>query len=211
LRTFWTFPTTSKCGWTIQGRSLARKVDVCRGWLPDSTLVPPIVKLVGMMPLGLGAPGTLPAILQGYAGVPPGKGESRSRYAWVEDALAVGQRFGRWPNAILEIDPTTGKVLRNKFDDFLFGTGSWPLRPFEKATLRLQTMAGITLRHWTDVMPNREALENGVLTQLGGCFVFDEGGRSVAFEWRDTGCCAIVSFHDMIRELLLTRQRAMSS
>jgi hypothetical protein len=123
----------------------------------------------------------------------------------------VGQRFGRWPNAILEIDPTTGKVLRNKFDDFLFGTGSWPLRPFEKATLRLQTKVGITVRHWPDVMPNREARENGVLTHLGGCFVFDECGRNVAFEWRDTGCCATVSFDDMIRELLLTLPRATSS
>jgi AhpC/TSA antioxidant enzyme len=187
--------------WVDNTGSLARKFNVSRGWLPDSKVVPPLLKLVGMMPWGMGAPGTLPSIVQGYVGVPPDRYVSRQHYAWVEDAFSVGQRHGRWPDSILVLDPTTGEVLHNKFDDFGFGTGSWPLRPFEKATLRLQSMVGITLRHWSDVMPNPEALDSGVLTQLGGCVVFDEYGRHVSFEWRDTGCCATVNFAEMIREL----------
>jgi hypothetical protein len=195
--------------WVDNTGSLARRFNVSRGWLPDAASVPPWVKLAGMMPWGLGAPETFGAILEGYAGVHPGSGGSRAdleerrrRYSWIQDAFAVGQRHGRWPDSIVDVDPTTGQVLRSKFDDFWFGTGpSWPLRPLEKATLRLQTMLGITLRHWGDVMPDSEALRHGVLTQLGGCAVFCDGGRRSVFEHRDAGCCATVDFEDMIRAL----------
>jgi hypothetical protein len=45
---------------------------------------------------------------------------------------------------------------------------SWPRRPFEQATLRLQSMLGISIAKWQELAPDEEALEAGVLTQLGG-------------------------------------------
>lgn len=180
--------------WVDNTGGLARRFNVFRGWLPelDNSGLYPAVKLLGMMPWGLGAPGTWDAIVGAYAGSPT------ESHPWVPDALAVGQIQGRWPDSILTLSDETRAVVHNKFDDFWW-TGEWPLRPFEKATLRLQTLLGITLKHWDVVMPNAEAWRHGVLTQLGGCLVVDDG-RPI-YEWRDTGCCAIANFEHMIRAL----------
>ena len=44
---------------------------------------------------GLGAGGTLPAVITGYFGNP--WGESR----WIAGALAQGRRAGRWPGEVI--------------------------------------------------------------------------------------------------------------
>jgi hypothetical protein len=62
------------------------------------------------MGIGLGPPWmTLPAVLQGYFGLPSGKRD------WIEASLKQGQIAGRWP-AVLEL-AEDGSIIKNKFDD----------------------------------------------------------------------------------------------
>lgn len=176
--------------WVDNTGDMARQFNVSRGWLPDVS-IHPFLKLLGMMPWGLGAPGTLAAILEGYTG------SSSKQKPWIQDALAIGQAKGRWPDSILDIDDD-GSIIRNKFDDFV-AVGWWPLRPFESATLRLQSLFGISLSNWDITMPDKEAMQCGVLTQLGGCVVVKDSVP--IFEWRDDGCCAILDFEFLLQEL----------
>merc|ERR1711966_573549 len=85
-----------------------REFGVGRGWLPENEDVNPFLKLFGML-WGLGAWATLPAVIGGYIGNP------FVAQPWIEDALAVGQRKGRWPDNALEISSTDGAVVTNKF------------------------------------------------------------------------------------------------
>jgi hypothetical protein len=167
-----------------------KKWGVNRGWLQDDEDVNPFLKLFGML-FGLGAWATLPAVIGGYIGNP------FVPQPWIEDALAVGQKKGRWPDNALEIRED-GRIL-NKFDE-LPVVGSWPRRPLELATLRLQSMIGISLKNWKELAPDEEALEAGVLTQLGGCIVVDSDGETL-YEWKDPGICAVANFEDMIKKL----------
>lgn len=164
---------------------------------------------------GLGAWATLPAVIGGYIGNP------FKPQRWIEDALAVGQKKGRWPDNALEIDQESGTIVTNKFSE-LPVVGEWPRRPLELATLRcdiyiqciltslkriadhfhvrLQNMVDISIKNWKDLAPDEEALQNGVLTQLGGCIVIDKDG-STLFEWRDPGICAVANFEDILEAL----------
>jgi hypothetical protein len=166
-----------------------KKFGVGRGWLPENQDVNPFLKLFGML-WGLGAWATLPAVIGGYIGNP------FVPQPWIEDALAVGQKKGRWPSNALEI--SDDGAVTNKFDE-LPVVGSWPRRPLELATLRLQSMIGISLKNWKDLAPDDQALNAGVLTQLGGCIVV-ENGKNI-FEWKDPGICAVVNFESMIEKL----------
>lgn len=166
-----------------------KKFGVERGWMPDNKDVNPFLKLFGML-WGLGAWATLPAVIGGYIGNP------FVPQSWIEDALAVGQKKGRWPDTALEVDGDG--TIKNKFDELPL-VGTWPRRPLELATLRLQSMLGISLKNWKELAPDQEALEAGVLTQLGGCIVVENG--ETIFEWRDPGICAVVSFESMIKKL----------
>jgi len=140
---------------------------------------------------GLGAWATLPAVIGGYIGNP------FRPQRWIEDALAVGQRKGRWPDNALELD-SDGAIAVNKFSE-LPVVGEWPRRPLELATLRLQNMLDISIKNWKALAPDEEALKAGVLTQLGGCIVV-EGGK-VLYEWRDPGICAVANFEEMLEKL----------
>ena len=51
-------------------------------------------------------------------------------------------------------------VLGNKFDDLPL---DWGVRPFELATLRLQTLKDVQLAHYDDLKP----ADDRCLTQLG--------------------------------------------
>ena len=168
----------------------AREWGVERGWLPNNEDVNPFLKLFGML-WGLGAWATLPAVIGGYIGNP------FVPQPWIEDALAVGQKKGRWPDNALEI--SSDGTISNKFSE-LPVVGEWPRRPLELATLRLQSMMGISLAKWSDLAPDEEALDAGVLTQLGGCIVVDSSGETV-YEWKDPGICAVANFEDMIKKL----------
>lgn len=175
----------------VDNKGLAgKKFGVNKGWLEDNEDVNPFIKLFGML-WGLGAWATLPAVIGGYIGNP------FVPQPWIEDALAVGQKKGRWPDSALEIGQD-GSIV-NKFDE-LPVVGTWPRRPLELATLRLQSMIGISLQNWNSLAPDDEALDAGVLTQLGGCIVVDSNGQTI-YEWKDPGICAVCNFEDMIKKL----------
>lgn len=78
---------------------------------------------------------------------------------------------------------------------------SWKRRPLELATLRLQNMLGISLKHWKELKPSDEALKAGVLTQLGGCFVVESKTGKLKYSWRDQGICHVANFEDMLKKL----------
>jgi hypothetical protein len=61
-------------------------------------------------------------------------------------------------------------------------------------------MMGISLEHWEQLKPDDEALQNGVLTQLGGCLIVDETCNPL-YEWRDPGICAVANFEDILKKL----------
>lgn len=176
--------------WVDNTGEAGRKFGVERGWLPDNKDVNPFLKLFGML-WGLGAWATLPAVIGGYIGNP------FVAQPWIEDALAVGQRQGRWPDNALELNPD-GSVKTNRFSELPL-VGEWPRRPLELATLRLQSMLGVSLAKWKELAPDQEALDVGVLTQLGGCIVVDND-QSV-YEWRDPGICAVANFETMLKKL----------
>jgi len=171
-----------------------RSFGVGQGWRPDDDEMSPYLKLFGML-WGLGAWATLPAVIGGYIGNP------FFGQPWIEDAMAVGQRKGRWPNTALDLDQETGDIVLNKFTELPYGVGEWPRRPLELATLRLQNMMDISIKNWKELAPTEEALSQGVLTQLGGCIVVDSNTEEVKFKWRDPGICAVANFETMLEKI----------
>jgi hypothetical protein len=161
-----------------------RKFGVSRGFRPDDADLPPAAKLF-FMGIGLGPPWmTLPAVMIGYFGNPGGRRD------WIEGALKQGQLAGRWP-APLELGGS-GEILGNKFDTTPLVAG-WGVRPFELATLRLQNLIGVQLKH-------REALkyaDDRCLTQLGGCTVVGPAGAPL-YSWLDQGLCDVPDMHDLL-------------
>jgi hypothetical protein len=152
---------------------------VSRGWLPENPNINPYLKLFGML-FGLGAYATLPAVISGYIGNPFVK------QPWITDALTVGNLQQRWPMDALEIETTTDDAsgetvlnVKSKFDDLPIVGQSWGRRPLELATLRLQSMMGISIAHWEELQPNQEALDAGVLTQLGGCLIIEHTDSAI--------------------------------
>lgn len=183
-----------------------REFGVGRGFMPDDDKVTvplsklleslddidvpisPYAKLFAML-LGAGARDTLPSVITGYLGNPSGKHE------WIEASLAQGQRQGRWPANVLELDAASGTVARNPFDE-LPVVGGWGRRPFELATLRLQTMVGVSLKEWGALQPTDER----TLTQLGGLVVVN-GEGNVVYEYRDNGICNVADFDKLLEDL----------
>eukprot|EP00978_Attheya_sp_CCMP212_P006214 scaffold14035_cov55-Attheya_sp.AAC.5 len=113
---------------------------------------------------------------------------------------------GRWPNTALELDDNDN-VEVNKFAELPY-VGEWKRRPLELATLRLQNMLDISIKNWKELAPSEEALKAGVLTQLGGCIVYDPSEESVVFEWRDPGICAVANFESILKKLPTTTTSA---
>ena len=114
--------------------------------------------------------------------------------------MAVGQRKNRWPTNALELSQDCTSVQVNKFSE-LPVVGTWPRRPLELATLRLQSMVGISLKNWEKLAPDEVSLKAGVLTQLGGCIVVDGSNLEILYEWKDPGICAIANFEDIVNKL----------
>lgn len=170
-----------------------RAFGVGRGWRPDDNDLSPYLKLFGML-WGLGAWATLPAVIGGYIGNP------FFGQPWIEDAIAVGQKKGRWPDTALELDGETGDVMVNKFKELPY-VGGWERRPLELATLRLQNMLDVSIKNWKELAPSEEAMGAGVLTQLGGLLVVDSKSGEEAFRWRDPGICAVANFEDLIKKV----------
>jgi len=165
-----------------------RKFGVDEGFCPDDNLIPTALK-VTVVGLGFGPPwGTLPAVLSGYFGNP-----NRNRY-WIEESLKQGQIAGRWPN-VLELNPNTNEIIGNKFDNFPFLSG-WGLRPFELATLRLQNILSIQIKHWNELKP----IDDRCLTQLGGCTIVGPGGKPL-YSWIDRGLCDVPNIKDVLSSI----------
>jgi len=175
------------------GGACGRAFGVGRGWKSDDPDTSPYLKLFGML-FGLGAWATLPAVIGGYIGNP------WTAQPWIEDALAVGQVAGRWPDTALEM--SDGEVVENKFAALPL-VGGWKRRPLELATLRLQNMIDISIKKWDELAPDAEALEAGVLTQLGGCVVVEAATGKVIYEWKDPGICAVANFENILKKLPL--------
>ena len=169
-----------------------RAFGVGTGWRPDDEDMSPYLKLFGML-WGLGAWATLPAVIGGYIGNP------FTAQPWIEDAMAVGIQKKRWPDNGLELNGS-GEVVVNKFQE-LPVVGEWKRRPLELATLRLQNMVDISIKNWKELAPTDDALKAGVLTQLGGCVVFDSTKDEIAFEWKDPGICAVANFEDILEKV----------
>lgn len=165
-----------------------REFGVSRGWRPDDDGINPYLKLLAML-VGLGAGSTLPSVITGYLGNP------RGTHGWITSALAQGQAAGRWPQAALDLEPGTELVVRNAFDELPL-VGGWGRRPLELATLRLQTMLGVSLSNWSPLKPTDERC----LTQLGGLVAVDADGR-VVYEWRDGGICNVCNFEALLEAL----------
>ena len=91
-----------------------------------------------------------------------GAGNPSGRREWIEAALKQGQQAGRWPY-VLELGED-GTILKNKFDDIPSPVGNWGVRPFELATLRLQNLVSLQLKHWQSL----KHVDDRCLTQLGG-------------------------------------------
>ena len=157
-----------------------------QGFRPDDDSLSPFVKQF-FTGIGIGPPWmTLPAVLPGYIGDPNGKRD------WIEASLKQGQLAGRWPK-VLELDDSEERILGNKFDDAPLGVGNWGRRPFELATLRLQSLIGIQIKYWDKLKP----VVDDCLTQLGGCAVVQADGTSM-YSWVDKGLCDVPDMDDLL-------------
>ena len=87
------------------------------------------------------------------------------------------------------------QIVGNKFDDFPL-VGGWGRRPLELATLRLQNLLDIQMKHWDALKP----VDDRCLTQLGGCAVVGPGGEAV-YAWVDEGLCDVPDFHELLEAL----------
>lgn len=172
-----------------------RRFGVDRGFRPDDKSLSPFAKQFATG-IGVGPPWmTLPAVLPGYTGNPSGKRD------WIEASLLQGQLAGRWPSVLeLEEEPPTGDkkpiILSNKFNDAPLGLGDWGRRPFELATLRLQSLIGIQIKHWSDLKP----VDDRCLTQLGGCTVVESDGTAV-YSWVDRGLCDVPDMDELLEAI----------
>lgn len=113
--------------------------------------------------------------------------------------MAVGIEKGRWPDNALEIT-SDSTVTANKFAELPL-VGDWKRRPLELATLRLQNMLGISIKDWKELAPDQDALDAGVLTQLGACIVYDNSAGEPIYEWKDPGICAVANFEDILKKI----------
>lgn len=165
-----------------------RKFGVDRGFRPDDESLSPFAKQF-FTGIGIGPPWmTLPAVLPGYFGSPNGKRD------WIEESLKQGQLKGRWPSVLELNDDDEQSIRSNKFDEAPLGLNEWGRRPFELATLRLQSLIGIQIQHWSKLKP----VDDRCLTQLGGCTVVDADGSAI-YSWVDRGLCDVPDFDEILQ------------
>lgn len=168
-----------------------RSFGVDRGFRPDDDSLSPFAKQFATG-IGIGPPWmTLPAVLPGYTGDPNGKRD------WIEESLKQGQLQGRWPS-VLELDEEQ-TILSNKFDEAPLGLNNWGRRPFELATLRLQSLIGIQIQNWSKLKP----VDDRCLTQLGGCTVVESDGSAI-YSWVDRGLCDVPDMDNLLKDIATT-------
>lgn len=153
-----------------------------RGWLTvdpkhreryPQTDMDPSLKLLGMI-IGLGSPGTIPSVIEGYTGDVSQKYGPFGR-RWVVQALRQGNDKGRFPRVQVAVDDGGPKKV---------------LRPFELATLRLQTGLHIVSR-WSKLGPK----DGELFTRMGGTFIFS--GTECIWEHFDRGILNFANMDDI--------------
>ena len=72
-------------------------------------------------------------------------------------------------------------------------------------------MVDISIKNWKDLAPQDDALNAGVLTQLGGVVIVDAQSGEIAYEWKDPGICSVANFENMFSSLLLSSPSNASS
>mmetsp|Transcript_7553 Transcript_7553/g.12702 ORF Transcript_7553/g.12702 Transcript_7553/m.12702 type:complete len:328 (+) Transcript_7553:64-1047(+) len=143
--------------------------------------VNPYVKLFGMI-FGFGSPGTISKVLYGYLG---DSGAPPSTRKWVVKALLQGGRKGRFP-ALTEAAFAETPI-----------TSSSGLRPFELATLRLQTGLHIVF-NWASLGPK----QGDMFTRMGGMWIFDASGNlQNNFQHYDKGILTYASRDELLKAL----------
>jgi len=143
-----------------------------QGAFPELDL-PASFKLAAML-AGIGSPGTVQAVVQGYLGDP------KADRAWVTQALRQGAAQGRFPSQLSEA----------AFN----AIGQEGLRPFELATLRLQNMVGGILANWDDLAPEDPALT----IQQGGTLVITSAGDEI-YRFDDLGVLKYTPVDELLR------------
>ena len=96
---------------------------------------------------------------------------------------------------MLELDSSGARVTKNPFDELPL-VGGWGRRPFELATLRLQTMVGVSLAEWDALQPTdlRTLTQVGPPNESAGtlCCTHHRAGRpNVALPPRHVTHCAV--------------------
>ncbi|KAG7356392.1 AhpC/TSA antioxidant enzyme [Nitzschia inconspicua] len=176
---------------TDETGKVTEALDCYRGWLTIDkkhkerypfTDVPPAVKLLGMI-AGFGSPGTIEKVLQGYTGDVT-KNYGLFGRQWVIQALQQGGDMGRFPKVDVSLDPQSD------------------LKPFELATLRLQTGLHIVAK-WGKLGPK----DGDLITRMGGTFVFDK--QQCVYEHFDQGILNFANMDDicLVTEAALKGER----
>jgi hypothetical protein len=150
-----------------------------RGWLTVDkkhkerypyTDIPSGIKLLGMV-LGFGSPGTIGGVIEGYTGdVTQTYGPFGRR--WVIRALTQGSEKGRFPKVELDLEENES------------------LKPFELATLRLQTGLHVVAK-WRQLGPR----DGDLFTRMGGTFVFSN--KQCVYEYFDQGILNFANIDDI--------------
>jgi len=137
--------------------------------------ISPFAKLLAMLG-GIGSPGTLEAIVQGFLGDKDAEAE------WVAQALAQGAAKGRFP---ADLPASTFSPV-----------GTTGLRPFELATLRLQNVVQGIIANWGSLAPADPQLT----LQQGGTVVVNPRGE-VIYRYADEGILVYTPVEEMIASI----------
>ena len=97
-----------------------------------------------------------------------------------------------------DIAPAQQTSLKELAGKRVRGTQRSPATDVQRlqATLRLQTMLGVSLSKWEELQPT----DDKCLTQLGGCVVVGPGGEAL-YSWLDQGLCDLPDFDEMVEAL----------
>jgi hypothetical protein len=162
--------------------SVTQQLGCYQGWLTvdkkhkqrfPTTDLNPYLKLLGMV-LGFGSPGTISSVVYGYLGDVADNGPDERN--WVVESLLQGTSKGRNPG--ITADAFNGVSPESS------------LRPFELATLRLQTGLHV-VSNWRTLGPK----DGDLYTRMGGTFIFNQ--KECLWEHFDQGILNYASMEDI--------------
>jgi hypothetical protein len=164
--------------YTDSDGALQKALGCSLGFAPDLN-ISPWIKMFDMI-YGIGSPGTIQQVISGYTG----SKNYRNGRNWVIESILQGSASGKFP--VLTEEAFQGKAaLKPNGED-------QELRPFELATLRLQTGAYI-VSNWGKLRPDKSEL----FTRQGGSFVFKPSGE-LPYAFRDEGILGYASIPEVL-------------